>query len=65
MISEFDSPWHKPGSLVQQITAVSVEASIDRTKMEIRAALNSGDLELALVLISRNAGLRLICGMIS
>jgi hypothetical protein len=64
MTPESDSPGHKPGSLVRQTTAVSVDLSIDSTKTEIRAALNSGNLELALVLISRHAGLRLIRGMV-
>ncbi len=62
---EYQGPYgHTPGSLVRKTSAASVEQSIDQTKTEIRAALGGGDLELALVLISRHAGLRLIRGMI-
>lgn len=65
MTEQLEPVGHKPGSLVRQITPAGVEISIDQTKTEIRAALSGGELDLALVLISRHAGLRLIRGILS
>jgi hypothetical protein len=53
------------GEIIQQWTQQRVRAAIDATSSAIRQALRSGDVDLAMVLVSKQTGLRICAGDIT